>query len=299
MAADTKINLEFNTVILIKSLEPTEADTTLMLQEVIKTNLSFSESPLAIIEYKVKHANEFLDVISQITKLAKQGLKPLINVDCHGDKDYGLEFENGSNLSWEDLAGSLTVLNEACDFNLIAIFSACFGAHYLRTLGAINPASFAFILAPTDEIYPDELLRGLRAFYNKLFDSLDLIEAFKLINSQTLQHGGWFAEFAALWYVNVVTGYVEHHCTKKECRARVAGLHNKLKANDLGNNEKLSMGELKRGLLMANRTKLTDEYFDRYFMIDRIPANKIRFASVKQTIEQRLAELRAKAIYLI
>ncbi len=292
--------ISFNCIVLIKSLEDKERYTTNVVQEGIKGNSKFSENPMHILEYQVNNSEEFIDVISQLTSAAKNGLKPIVNVDCHGDIIDGLEFENGSTISWDSLSEYLIPLNEATGFNLITVFSACYGAHFLQNMEVIKPAPCAFILAPTHEIYPDELIGGLRAFYNALFDTLDMMETVRKAYSQELQNGSWFAEFAATWYLNVVTGYVKHHCTRKECRKRVQALYAKLKAEGYTKGvDANSIGNLKRSLLNSNRTELTHRYFDRYFMLDRVPENRPKFEALKKAVEERLDELRATGKYLV
>jgi len=271
-----------------------------MVKETIVGNDSFTKEPLSVREYKVNSANEFVDVLGELTLEAQEGLRPLLHVECHGDSVEGLEFLNSSTLEWETLAEHLTMLNAATEFNLIAVLSACFGAHYLRSIGVIKPASCAFVLAPTDEIDPGELLNGFRAFYNNLFDTLNLLEAAKAAYAQKLQYGTWYAEFAAAWYLKVVTGYVETNCDKKASRERLQSLHARLKADGVTkHNSANSIRELKRNLKRSNRERLIGDFFDVYFMIDRVPANRMKYAIVKHEIARRLDEMRATGRYLL
>jgi len=294
------VGVTFDSLVMIKSLENTEADTTAILQESIQGHLDANNKSLMIIERCVSNADEFLEAISELIEAAEKGLKPLVNVDCHGDMFDGLVFSDGSILSWAVIAESLTQLNRATEFNLIAVFSACFGAHFISSVDALTPAPFALMVASNDEIYPDELLRGLRAFYNKLFDTLNVLEAVKALHSERLQNGSWFVEFADTWYLEVVTAYIKHHCTKSQCRKRVQDMHAILKAEQITlNNKPMSLGYIKGTLKQANRKKLINEHFEQYFMVDSIPTNSLKYAHVKEVLMARLVEFRRTGKYLV
>ena len=98
---------------------------------------------------------------------------PLLHVECHGDKHEGLEFENGSLLTWSDLSAALVELNRATGLNLLAVFSACYGAYFLSRLSSVEPTPCYAMFAPTEEIDPAEILQTFRDFYRVLFESGD------------------------------------------------------------------------------------------------------------------------------
>ena len=223
------------------------------------------------------------------------GRIPLLHVECHGDKSSGLEFTNGSQLPWPDLSRLLVTLNEATRFNLVSVFCACYGAHFMEELGRIHPAPLYAMIAPTEGVYPDEILSGFRTLYSELFSSPDASSAVRAIMKLHLAQGTWYVHRAELWYERVVTQYVETHCTKSEAKRRALSVYQKLRAQGVS----ADLGKLRRELTQFNRTNLLGKYFERYFMATAVPETLRRFSPVRLRIKQRLAELRKTGQYAI
>ncbi|WP_143519187.1 hypothetical protein [Pseudomonas sp. QTF5] len=286
----------FNRIVIIQSLEPDEVETGKILSEYLTSLGTETESfnvPIEIIS--CSHANQFLEILHQLTQEAATGNIPLIHVECHGDQFEGLEFENSSTLSWERVAAALLPLNIASRFNLLAVFSACFGAYFLGQMGAIQPCPCWCLVAPTKRVDVAEVLSGFRTFYYALFNDIDLGSATHAISKCRLSHGRWLSKPAEIWFENLVTGYIKEHCTKQAARKRAKIMFRQLKKNGTHR----GIGALLRMLRNRNKTDLLDKYFETYFITKQIPENSKRFENSRKRVQTRLSELRdSRQFYL-
>lgn len=285
----------FNQIVIIQSLEPTEVKTGRMLHEFISTNNSFVATKIPIQVYDCGHAGQFLEIIIQLTHEAALGKIPLLHVECHGDPTEGLEFQNSSILRWEDIATALLPLNIASRFNLLAVFSACFGAHFLGQMGVINHAPCWCLVAPTETVDPGEILAGFRAFYSALFEYNDMGSAIKAISNHRPSQGYWLAEPAEIWFEKLITGYIETHCLESTARNRAKNMYRQLKIEG----HHTGVGALLRLLRKQNREDLLGKYFERYFLTTQIPENIQRFQDVRQRTAKKLASLRSTGKYIV
>jgi len=283
----------FNRVVIIQSLEPSEVKTGLILSELIYNLASADESQMPVQIIECGYAGEFIQIVEKLTQEAKSGNVPLLHVECHGDPMAGLEFANGSTLPWEDVAQTLLPLNIASRFNLLSVFSACFGAHFLGQMGVIRPAPCWCLVAPTDTVDPGEILAGFRIFYSLLFETGDMSFAVEGISKYNLSNGRWLWEPAELWFEHLVTNYVEVHCNKLASLDRARKLHRQLKEQGVYQ----GIGSIRRKLRLTNRTHLLGKYFDTYFLTSEIPSNVQRFSGVKKRVSATLDDFRGTGRY--
>jgi hypothetical protein len=286
----------FNKIVIIQSLEPDEVETGKILFEFISSlgsETEFYDVPVEIIN--CGHARDFLEIMSRLTQDAANGDIPLLHVECHGSALDGLEFENSSTLSWESVSEALLPLNIASRFNLLAVFSACFGAHFLGQMGAMHPSPCWCLVAPTKRVDVAEVLGGFRAFYSALFHENNMGSAVRAISKCRLSHGRWLSEPAELWFESLVTGYVKQHCNQQAARTRAKQMFRQLKKE----RKHRGIGALLRMLRQRNRTDLLNKYFETYFIIEQLPENTQRFASTRRRVQKRFSELRDSGKFLI
>jgi hypothetical protein len=280
--------------VVIYSLEPHEVNTGKIVADYIRqaalnSNISF---PVELI--KVENYLEFLQVIQQQTyQAALTGDKPLIHVECHGHPHDGLEFENASTLSWPQVADALRELNIATRFNLMSVFSACFGGYFLGQMGVVEAAPCWGLVAPTDEINPAEIIAGFRVFYDVLFRYGDATVAINSISMVRVENGRWFGQGAEDWFERTVIGYIRNHCTKAATLQRLRKMHRK----SIAEGRRISLGRLRRELIRMHRSSFLERNFDKYFMVDAIPENAVRFDAVKKRVAQKINSLRRTKRY--
>jgi hypothetical protein len=290
------VGFNYTKIVIIQSLEPDEVATGKILSEFLTSLCADNNSfniPIDIVN--CGNANHFLAILHQLTQDAAAGAIPLLHVECHGHSLHGLEFENSSTLSWDNVSKALLPLNIACKFNLLAVFSACYGAHFIGQMEAIQPSPCWCLVAPTESVDVAEVLGGFRAFYSALINENDMGSAVRAISQCRLSHGRWLSEPAELWFEKLITGYIKEHCNKEAARKRAKHMFRKLKKN--GNY--LSIGAILRLLRRQNRIDLSNKYFDIYFITNQIPENSERFESARKRVEMRLTELHDSGHYFI
>jgi hypothetical protein len=289
--------IKLNRVIVIQSLESLEVQTGCLIRDHIEYKLESNQMGLSIEFMTCESRTEFLAILHQLESdaIARDSI-PLVHVECHGDSIQGLEFANASTLSWLDLADALKRLNIATRFNLLTVFSACFGGHFLGQMGcASEPAPCWGLVAPTDTVDPGEILAALRSFYSVLIETKDVGAAIQKISLTKLSAGRWFGQTAEEWFEKLVSGYVREQCTKDAARLRAK----KLQLEILQSGKHVSMGSLKRQLKTRNRATLLDDYFNNYFVTDMIPENIPRFNHARERMQTEFEDLRRTNKYII
>lgn len=285
----------FNRIVIVQSLEPNEVQTGKILAQFISAQISLNAFNIPVDVIDCENAAEFQALIQQLTQEARYDSTPLLHVECHGNIVDGLEFANGSTLTWHETAELLLPLNLATKFNLLSVFSACFGAHFISQMGAMTPAPCWCVVAPTETVDPGEIMAGFRVFYTKLFGRSDMGSAVKAISKCQLSHGRWLWKPAELWFDQLVTSYVEAYCTANAIRIRTKELYREIKRRG----DHKSIGALRRSLRDKNRKNLLHDYFDTYFMTLALPENKDRFASTRRRIKNKLDAYRNTRRYVV
>ena len=290
----SRVGFHLSRVVILESLKPGEVKTGLETANYVRVQDATIAAGIPI-EYR--DFNGAQDLINFLTSLRLDAIQtqntPLLQVECHGDDVIGLEFRDGSCLSWPQLSELLAELNRATRFNLISIFSACYGGYFLSRISTVDPAPCYAMLAPTEAIWPHEILAAFRTFYSEFFRSMDAGRAMSSISKLSLESGSWMPILAESWYEHVVINYVQQHCTRQEMKVRTLRTANALRASGVAAN----MHKVKLGLVQGNRKSITGKFFDKYFMVADIPENATRFGSLKLRIEKRIHELRATGRY--
>jgi hypothetical protein len=281
-------------IVVVESLEPHERRTGEELTDFINQLVDAAAAGVRA-EYRVcDNALEFKALVSSLAAEARQtGSVPILHVECHGGKNIGLEFRNSSVLSWDELSLTLLELNVATRFNLVAAFSACYGAHFLSQLDSVNPSPCYAMIAPTDSVFVYELLAGFKVFYSTFFSNRDAGTAVDALTQVDLSEGSWYSTLSEFWFERVIVGYIETHCTTQEMKQRALRMRRELQSRGVT----MDLGKLKRNLALLNREQLTGKFFDKFFMTDSIPENRIRFLPVRDRVTLKIAELRKSGRY--
>lgn len=238
---------------------------------------------------------DFLLEMSRLRDEALQGQIPIVHIECHGDPMGGLQFANGSELSWADLAEALLGINLATQFNTLVVVSACFGSYFLGMLSAVRAAPCRGIVAPTERVFPDECEQGLKTFYGELVATWNLSLALDALKQRQLAHGSWFGELAEDWFAKIFLHYIETECRVEQAEDRLAGLRSQLEAS---NARWISRRDLLNQLKLTHSQAL-DKYFSRYFSTDRLPSVRQKFKSLKTEMASHLKELAATGKYIL
>jgi len=290
----SRVGFHLSRVVIVESLKVGEVKTRLETANFVRAQDSTSAAGIPIEYHDCDSAQAFVNIL---TSLKLDALRtenfPLLQVECHGDGLLGLEFRDRSCLSWPQLSELLVDLNKATRFNLIAVFSACYGGYFLSRISTVDSAPCYAMLAPTEEVWPHEILSAFRAFYSEFFKSMDAGRAMARISKLSLEAGAWMPILAESWYEHVVINYIQQHCTRQEMKIRTLRTANALRASGVA----VDMRRIKLGLVQGNRDSITGRFFERYFMVNDIPENANRFGFLKTRISKRIEELRATGRY--
>lgn len=160
----------FNSIVWISSLDKDERGPTRRMIESINN----------IFDQRIKidhfHANSASSLKLKIAHLAieakKNGMRPMIVIDMHGDKEKGVKIAHNSGfVSWESLSNCLRGLNIATNNNLVVISHACFGLYAISPISITKPSPFYVLLAPEEEIKVGFLEDNCGKFFKELLDS--------------------------------------------------------------------------------------------------------------------------------
>ncbi|MGE8450427.1 MAG: hypothetical protein ACN6OP_07335, partial [Pseudomonadales bacterium] len=228
-------------------------------------------------------------------KEGQLGMRPIIHIECHGDASDGLEFANGSELSWDSLEKCFTQLNCATRLNTIAIVSACFGAHFISRATPILPAPFFALISPTDEINPYEIKTGLEGFYQSFLSQVSIDDALIELKKRKLLKGSWFSMSAEQLFVENLTLYIQEFCSRR------ASIERAKKMNDAwasAGKPKLSQNNIFK--MLRNRHKnIESEAFNTFFCINKIPENALRFNDSLIAAKKNISKIRAEGRHII
>lgn len=283
----------FSRVVIIQSLGAVEGDipTGRLIAEYVAPIIKEAgfEIPIEVID--CESPEEFIHTLKELTAEALLGDNPILHVDCHGDVEAGLSFNNGDDLDWGSVASELTNLNIATKFNLLAVFSACFGFYFTETMGITKAAPCWCLVAPCAAIKQDEILNNLKRFYEDLFSTTDIGLSIQRLEDNELVNGAWICSLTEELFDRLTEYYLLKHCSLKAGKLRIDHFMKET-------NNKVTRKEMIIIFREQNRNKLF-EYFDRYFSTMSIPENKARFKRVRQRLATRIKIFKAtKGYYL-
>lgn len=286
----------FTKIVIIESLGPSDLKTGNMLKTSIDQYAAEFGLHLPVDYISCRTRQDILDELDQmVVKANMHGEIPIVHFECHGNSQRGLFCEDDSVVDWNDLKVYLTRINEATAFNLLAVFSACHGGHFLKKLSPLAPCPCWAMIGPTDEFDAADAMGGFRSFYRTAIETRDIGLAASALKGHSLSEGRWLIQHCEIWFEVVVKNYIVRLCDKNAVRQRTKLMHRRL----VDEGERSSIGSLKRKIKNLNRKNLSGELFDSYFMVKKVPENKNRFAGTRLRIERIIQKLASTGRYAI
>lgn len=280
---------EVSKIVIIQSLESHEAPTGEILEGYLNSVIEGGQTGLSVVFKNCEYAGEFIALVDELANEARaSGAVPILHIECHGDKELGLEFANSSILSWEQIYDALAPLNSATGCNLLVVFSACFGAQFLSQMGVINPSPCFSMVGPSEEVEPSEIMMGFREFYRSFLTVPDLHLALSILLKLELASGKWVYQTAEEWFENLFISYLRTYCTKEEVEKTVRRNFRKLKKSRIPK----SIGRIKREFRKYTRNDAIDKYYSRYFHLMEFPDNHLRFENCYFRVKKEMEFLR-------
>ena len=127
----------------------------------------------------VRSKLELNNLLKEIIWLAHDGVKPIIHFDMHGSASNGLHIVGeGDYYPWNELYDDLQSVNIQCGNNLLIVAGVCYAMHMMLALKYDMPCSNYAIIAPEKKVTFGFLEKNTVKFYEHLFKSMDLIEAY-------------------------------------------------------------------------------------------------------------------------
>lgn len=273
-------------LVIVDSLEENEFQTGQEIETFTRAEFSEYDLPLSVERHSVQYPDEFEEVLRVLTVEAEHGQLPLLHVETHGDPKEGLGFSSGCTLPWGRVSELLVELNRATRFNLVSVFAACYGAYFAGQMWVHRPSPCFGLLAPEDQVAPDEIYGGFRRFYHELAITQDMGRAAASLAREKLTKGRWMNQTATVWLPKVLRATAEQHLSAAGLNAMAARALARPEAQDLPPDLDLTALTEARA-----RRYLTETAFNRFFMVDSIPENAERFRHVQERLIEEILPL--------
>ena len=131
--------------------------------------------------FTVNSLAELKKLLVEIKYHVKNGMKPIMHFDMHGNEKSGLEISPTKEMiSWTELTDYLREINVATKNNLCVIACACFGLNAIMPLSIHSATPFLVLLAPEKEVLVGYLEDKIFPFYRTLIDTGSIDEAYNL-----------------------------------------------------------------------------------------------------------------------
>lgn len=273
--------MKFTRVIVVESLEDFEVKTGFITAELIAGKLQELGRKTSVEYHRCDSSYEFKTMIDVLINEAASGSIPLLHIECHGDPVGGLEFENGTMITWRELSKIISPLNLATGFNLMLCMSACHAASFLGQMSTISsPCPCRVLIAPTETVTPAECLVGFRKFYSELFQKFSFVDAVELVEELENEVGGWLGESAESWFEYVTHDYVLTQCSKEMVRDRVMGVYRRLQKEGV----RVSLKRVRSEFRQAGPRQIFRGLFEQFFGLNERPDLREEFADVYEDL---------------
>jgi hypothetical protein len=264
----------------------TEFHTGRRLRESLEDMLAARSIKLRVVLRSPRTRDEFFAVLEELrASVAATGLNPILDIECHGDDDSGLQLATGEFVRWEELKSTLEVINLTGRCNTILVLGCCYGAYFGRVSRLYERAAFIAYIAPTDRIAAGTLEDGLHAFYAELFSSLDITSAIDAMRTAAPEFGYVFLTAYGL-FRRVFAEFIRDFGMGDGLQERAVAMARRLlQERGLGISTDAVAQVLKDG-----EPEAFDNFRRTHFAIDLFPENDARFpmsyADVKADAER-------------
>lgn len=292
----TATGFKFSKIVIIESLDEQDLKTGELLKSSLDTYIQQANGNTPV-EFVTCLTNKdiFRTLERLIYEAEAEGQIPVVHFECHGNAELGLFCTDDTVVGWPELGACLTRLNVATGLNLLVVFVACYGGYFLKTLSPLDSCPCWAMVGPTANIDPADAMGGFRSFYRVALTHRDIGLASAALRAHSLSKGRWLSQHCETWFDLVVKNYVVKLCNKQAVRQRTKNMYRV----SMAQGKRQSIGFFKRQLKKLNRQNLSGELFDAYFMVNKIPTNRVRFAEVRIRLKKQLENLRATGLYAV
>lgn len=273
------MHIKFNRIYIIESLQPNDRKTgTELNSDLLRWKGLTHPDFESVLETPIDR-DDFLSVCDKILdKCVNENISPILHFEIHGSSDRsGLVLSSGEFVTWEELSLKLRPINHQLKNNLFITMGVCHGCYFMSKDVVDKPSLFQGIIASFDELYEGDIYIQFYSFYEELFTSFDLNNAyFKLIEANPNANSPDKKFNYACYSSEYIFAMVQTDYDDKQCSS-AALKHRALDEIAAGNltfiNRQDKRKKIRTFIKMGLQTK--EKYFAkayrRYFMLDNFP----------------------------
>jgi hypothetical protein len=178
-----------NAVIIIDGLRKDDMQTGLNIYNELRDFKNLERAVAVIERHAIDDVAELTKLLEQIRERAKEGLRPILHFECHGNARTGLEIgEARENLAWSALEPFLRAINVVAECNLGVMMAVCSGLHAIMPIKINRMTPFYLLVGSEDELLQEQIRSEMRAFYRELWTSGNLDRALGQVPSCKTYH---------------------------------------------------------------------------------------------------------------
>lgn len=291
------MTFSFNTIYVIESLPDGEMKTGYDIWHDQLQYMKVNHPKLDVFYKAVPSLKKWDDLMRDILDdVIQNGNIPILHIEVHGEENgKGLVFKNGELSGIEHVGEQLRKINIATGCNLMLTLGVCKGLNLLFDMHLDKPMPFIGAVGSFDEIYSEDILIRYTEFYDTLFKTFNVGEAYiRLMNSNTGFPPSYRFFPADEFYYKNYQEYINKQCTETALKQRA------LDTIATMSNPPVNRGERRRFMKLfvkeeqKNRLKYFKEHSEIFFMLDKFPENRERFdvpssfAALKRKYEKRV-----------
>ncbi|MDY4284363.1 hypothetical protein [Xanthomonas sp. LF06-19] len=266
------MNATFNQILIVDSLAEGQLNTAARLFADARDWARVIGDVPHIASVRVPSSGALLDLLARLAQQASRDpYVPLLHIECHG-REEGLEFADGSRLTWDDMKPAFVALNVASRLNLITVVAACHGGAIASFVRAEHRAPFWAFLAPKRQISAGDLETALSAFYQTLMMTRSSERAMGALRATHAGNEFWQLSAQTIYRL-IVEGYVERYLTDEAVARRAE----RLRSCAAEHGAVWSQEQIEA---MIRDPGIFERFRREFFMIDLYPEHEERFPSV-------------------
>ncbi|MDQ0612231.1 hypothetical protein QFZ83_006402 [Variovorax sp. W1I1] len=172
--------MEFNSVVIIDSLPPTDPQTGMALYGAL-SKLTPPNNLRRLSHHFVENLGQVQDILKDVEKHCHSGERPVLHFEAHGNAD-GFGIQRGAKdefVEWSTIAPLMRQVNAASQWNLGVFFGACEGMAAIKPISLEAATPFQYLIAPTVPVYDTDIEEVAKAFYPELLKTSNLLESFR------------------------------------------------------------------------------------------------------------------------
>jgi hypothetical protein len=226
---------------------------------------------------------------------------PVLHLESHGDEN-GLGGPDGAGgkevLSWDELTDPLQELNLMTRCNLVVVVAACIGFAGIMALVRGPRAPAIALIGPDADIMVSNLLSATKEFYRRWMDENPNLD--EIVDSASREAGSvsfdW-EPFAVLAY-NALAEQLIFSMRQDEQRKKKDQFRQRMIEENLWPAAEIER-RLSHVFSPSYQANLTQQLWDKMFMIDLYPNNRKRFeVNWSEIVDLVLSsQIRSKQLY--